>query len=63
MRGVFLLTEETRIGALGFLVVDNCDCGKVPCLMGLHSRDLEGDLPEHPSGTGWVQQSFSPLSD
>lgn len=49
--GVLLLTE-TGIGDLGFLGLDLYDGGKVPSLMGLHSRDLEGGLPEHPRAQG-----------
>lgn len=55
--GFSLLTEEAGIGALGFLGMDH-DCGKVPCLMGLYNRDMEGGLPQHPSGAGWAQWSF-----
>lgn len=40
--GVLLLTGEAGTGALGFLGVDHCDCGKVPCLMGSPSRDMQG---------------------
>lgn len=56
--GFSLLTEEAGIGALGFLGMDHV-CGKVPCLVGLYNRDMEGGLPQHPSGTGWAQWSFS----